>query len=227
MNTKEVITKLKEVIFIKKGTGQPFKDEEDALKSIEEEAAAKEKFIAEVRAELEEVEALQDKSRSNRNALRKKLIAKAKEWQVVAMELFREERTGEELFERGIRLEAQLGHNIDSKARSFKGRTIFIGSNRARWIDEELDVLDEGFRRELMLDNKKYFTEKKPKRKHQHRKGPTTRIFIPSQVLAIKNAGVPLPDWMEKAYDRWTIENAKKKRAGYGANSPYQIEENE
>ena len=197
---QEGVRKLKEIVFMKKGTGQACEAEEAALKSLEDQAGREE---AERQACLEAADKKAkelDVDERRIDGLKEKLIGAARAWQKAATEVFRAERQAEELFDEVTALRKQAG----SKERfpCYKKRSIYHGSQRARWIDEELDTLTEDFRRDLILDNREFYGEKRGRpRKRKKLPDPSPKFnFAPEQYETLLDNGIEPPNWMRSAY---------------------------
>lgn len=203
MDLKESRQRLREIIFLKKGTGLKCEDEERTLKQIEDRIQQEDEELQESKKALQEKEGQLEASKIKINELKEKLVAVSQEWQEVALELFRAERKGEELFDEQAALCKRVGLGLDR--RLFFERTFNIGSQRVRWVDEGIDPVTEDFRKSLILDNRDYFTNKRSKRRRP--KGPVPKVkFIPEEVAELLNKGVKVPAWMEEKYRDWQKE---------------------
>lgn len=203
MDLKQTRQKLKEIIFLKKGTGFDCEEEERTLKEIEDRIRQEDEELQENKRSLEEKERQLKASKSECHELKEKLVAISQNWQEVALKLFGSERKGEELFDERAVLCKMVGIEVDQ--RLFFERTFNIGSQRVRWVDESIDPVTEDFRKSLILDNRDYFKAKRPKRRVYKKPVPKVK-FIPQQVAEFLNRGIKVPGWMEKKYYDWLKE---------------------
>jgi len=204
MDLKETINKIKEVIFIKKGIGQPYEVEEKAVKSLEEQIKKEDAEQVAVMKAIEDNEGKIERAEAKIHGLKGKLRDAVTEYRAVAFELFRAEREARGLYDEKYNLFGRAGKDR-SKFRRWFQESIKFGNPSNRWVDDDLDPISEEFRRELILDNRVYYgeTRGRPRKKP----APEKPQFIPEQAMAMKGAGIELPNWMQKAYDKWLKEN--------------------
>ena len=102
MNFTESIIKLREAIFLKKGTGQDVTVEEETLKSLEEHNKKMEEETARLWKEVEDRDRVLEESTRKRKPLREKVIQAVKAYQDALLELFREERYAENVYDERV-----------------------------------------------------------------------------------------------------------------------------
>jgi hypothetical protein len=215
MEVQESIKKLKEAIFLKKGTGQDFKAEEGTLEILKQEVRAEEAAAKRHDEAIEKAEKGFGAADKNAKALREKLFQMTREWRKAALELFRAEREAEDL--RGEYKALLKKTGSDWKLKDEYARTIFHGSQRAWWAKDDLNPLTEDFRHKLILDNREYYTEKRGNRKPRKTKeSKKTLKYIPDQAKAFIALGIPMPGWMKREHKKWTAEKAKEQADGNG-----------
>jgi len=205
MEMQEVISKLSERVFIKKSTGQPYEKEERALREIEDhfkqETAEHEALIS----QKDKNEKALEKSQARIEELKAEVVRVAREWRDAALELFRAERDASDLWEEIIGIYKKLygPDRIRLKVKDFP-KSILLGSPRARWVDDELDVLSEEFRRELIRDNRAHHDKLRGKLREQKRRKPINGNpagrFIPEQYEVFMDLNLPVPSWWHDAY---------------------------
>jgi hypothetical protein len=206
MDAKESINKLKEVIFLKKETGQSTGVEEKTVESLKEQLKQQD---AEYKACMKAIEGKSEeieKAEAKAHALKEKLADIIREWQSVALELFRMERQGEVAFDERNFLYPKVGKE---KARGGFPKSIFIGSPRVMWVEDQLNPLAEDFRRELILDNRAYYGETRGRPRKVRRPANKGIKFDPDQVRVFIERAIPVPDWMMRAYEKYANEQMK------------------
>lgn len=206
MELKDVISKLKKIVFIKKSIGEPYKNEESALKALEERMIQEEAEFQALEEEIRKKQKLLQEAEGAIPALKEKVIRAALAWQEAAKELFRHERETEDIFDSIIPLYRQAG--VKNFLASWpKGKSIYIGSQRARWIEDDLDPLTEEFRRELIQDNRDWFTNTKKRPEPRRLKVKSGVKFNPFQVMALLANGMQVPKWMDEEYRKYLKKN--------------------
>jgi len=210
MDLKETIDKLREVVFVRKGTQQPCKFEEEALKDFEDQLRKEDAERAAVLKAIEDNKGEIESAEAKIHALGEKLEASVVEWRAVAFELFRAERHASKLHDEKYDLMGKAGMD---KSRIRFSEKIQFGSPSNRWVDVRYDPIAEDFRRELILDNRKYYGETRGRPRKVRKPAGEGLPFIPEQAMALLGAGIELPAPMRRAYDRWVKENPNWGRA--------------
>lgn len=199
MDLKQGITKLKEAIFLKKGTGQNYKGEELALATLEEQLKNEEAERKALDQAFERNKKQIGDAEKEAESLKGLLIKMTGEWQALALKLFQAEREVETLFEERGALDKQKGVDVDRRYRS--PQSFHIASQRVWWAEDDLNPLTEDFRQDLLLDNRAYvLKEKKGRKPRQHKMSEKPPKFNMEQAGAFIAHGIPMPKWMEAGY---------------------------
>jgi hypothetical protein len=209
MNMQETITKLKEMIFVKKGTGQECQKEEELLKSLEDQEAEALRLADENLKALNAKKAELDASWDKVGEIKKKFSKVVTQYQGLLLDLFREERNREALFEHLRALRIAGGMELGSFTPP--GRSIFIGSTRTQWVEDEIFPLSEDFRMRLIADNREYYAERRKTKKQRVRPPVADGVkFIPEQVQHMIQAGLDVPAWMRERLHKWEVARKKE-----------------
>jgi chromosome segregation ATPase len=215
MDLRGSIQKLKEAIFLKKGTGQDCKGEELALATLEEQDKNEEAERKALDQAFEENKKNIGDAEKKAGSLKEQLIKMTEDWQELALKLFQTEREGETLFEEKEALNKQRGTG-DGRWHRFP-LSLNLASQRVWWAEDELNPLSEDFRQTLILDNRDYYQKeksgRKPKRLRPSKKEPK---FSMEQAAAFIEHGIPMPKWMEQEYLKQASVQLKKEIAEIG-----------
>ena len=211
MDSQGIITKLKEAVFLKKSTGQTFEKEEETLKGLEAQLAQEEAESRKRATAIDEKEKASKENDKKIKALKSDVVQAARAWRKAAMDLFKAERGGEELLDETKNLSREHYGADRVRTGSFE-RSIFIGSQRARWVDGELDVLTEDFRRELIVDNREFYSKKGDGRRRRRKPVKQQAIldqFIPDRYEVFQSLQLPIPDWWHAEYMAYKKQHEK------------------
>lgn len=198
---EEAINKLREEIFLKKGSGQNPSKEESALKALEHEAEKEARISAEIEKGIEEKEKAIKRHERKAAGVKEKIVVFIKEFQDLLRELNKEELQAEVAFEERLSLLRQSGVQIDSRSSSYRGRSVWTGSTRTQWVDDPLNPFTEDFRREVISDQAQIVVKKgRPRRVRQP--VDSRPRFIPEQYETFKAVGIDMPASWDRAYER-------------------------